>query len=484
MQLHQLKHDAPVPFQIEITTTESPTDSDTYLECLEVLRLLPGRRMVCRATFQGQTVIAKLFIHPSKSADDFEQELTGYKLLTNAEILTPKLLLSGSLKDAGNFVLYEYIDAATSLGSHIALKPNNSSLAHISMLMPVIAKMHNANIQQIDLHLNNFLVTENSAKKQPHTIDCGDVSLLSQSPDKRLSQINKNIADILSQLPIIYDQFLSDFLKLYRQVSTFEQAAAHDEIAQQIKQWRKWRTHNYLKKAARNCSEFVHEQSWREMRTYKREYGNKEWQTFYSRLNELVENSPRLKDGNTATVAQAKYQNEDFVIKRYNIKNIRHWFSRFWRPSRGWKTWQNAQQLNVLGIKTPEPIAIIEQRFGWLRHKAFYVSRYEPAEDALSRYNKADEVTEVHLEDFKQLFTSMIYAQISHGDLKANNILLTENGLSIIDLDAMKIHSNPFRFKKAFKRDLKRFMKNWPAGSKIHAQFDQLLSTLPTEPAC
>ncbi len=478
MQLQQITHDPPVPFQLEIAT-QSQADITNTLECLEILRLLPGRRIVCRATFQGQTVIAKLFIHPGKSAADHEQELTGYKHFISAKIITPTLLFSGSLKSAGFFVLYEYIASTTSLESHIALKPNQSSIAYIRELMPLIAKMHNAHIQQIDLHLNNFLVQHHKKEKQLYAIDCGDISLLSQSEDTRLLQINKNIACILSQLPIIYDQFLYDFLKLYQQKSIFKPIASHEAICDQINQWRKWRIRKYLKKATRSCSEFIHEQNWHELRIYKREYADQEWQSFYNHLDELVENSPRLKDGNSATVALAECQGQKIVIKRYNIKDFRHWLSRFWRPSRGWKTWQNAHQLIVLGIKTPEPIAIIEHRLGWLRHKAFYVSRYDPAEDALSRYTKTDKVTAVQIEDFRQLFTAMIHSHLSHGDLKANNILLTEGGLSIIDLDAMKTHTSSRCFEKAFKRDLRRFMQNWAFESKVHKQLAQLLKELP-----
>ncbi len=440
--------------------------------------------MVCRANFQKHTVIAKLFIHPKKSTTDHKQELAGYKYLVDSKTITPELISSGSITNRGFYVLYKYIEETTSLERYITPKPNRLSLAYIKRLIPVIAKMHNANIQQMDLHLNNFLVQQNGDKTELYAIDCGDVSALNEAPEKRLLQVNKNIACIFSQLPIIYDQYLSDFLTVYRQESAIQQVANQADICNQIKQWRKWRITNYLKKANRNCSEFICEQSWHETRCYKREYANREWQNFYSQLDRLVENSPRLKDGNTATVALAQCQGNQIVIKRYNIKNLRHWLGRFWRPSRGWKTWQNAHRLGVLGIKTPEPIAIIEQRFGWFRHKAFYISRYDPAVDALTKYSETDKVTDEHLEDFEQLFTTMVYSQLSHGDLKANNILLTENGLSVIDLDAMQIHANPQRFKKAFSRDLKRFMKNWPAKSNTHKQFEQLLNRLPKQPVC
>ena len=220
------------------------------------------------------------------------------------------------------------------------------------------------------------------------------------------------------------------------------------------------------------------------MRVYKRKYDNKQWQDFFNRLDELVEISPRLKDGNTATVALAQCGAQKVVIKRYNIKHFRHWLSRFWRPSRAWKSWKNAHHLAVLGIKTPKPIAVVEQRFGWLRSRAFYLSEYESAEDALAKYTQTDELSEQHVQDFKQFFTALVYGRISHGDLKANNILLTEEGLSLIDLDAMRFHGSSRSFKKALTRDLNRFLKNWSLKSNNYKTFSQIVKDLPEHPVC
>lgn len=479
-QLYLMSRDIDLPVQLEVAATGIHTGAGSLLQCNELLRLLPERRMVCRADFQGQIVLAKLFLHPDKAERDYEQELSGYQFFIDAKIQTPKLISSGTLNNSGFYILFEFIDSAVSLESQIQSIPDKHSLACIENLMPVVAKMHNCNFQQIDLHLNNFLLLNQDL----YTIDCGDVSSLSQSTKQSLSQIEKNLADILSQLPIIYDQFIMDFLDLYHRESKRKQTFSRQGICQQVKRWRQWRIARYLKKASRNCSEFIRQQSFREMRVCRRDHSSEVWLDLYSRLDELVENSVRLKDGNTATVALAECAGQKIVIKRYNIKHWRHWLGRFWRPSRAWKTWQNAHHLKVLGIKTPQPLAVIEQRFGWLRSKAFYVSQYEPAEDALSKYSGELAVAAQHQDDFSYLFAAMINAGISHGDLKANNILLTKNGLSFIDLDAMRFHRRTGSFNTAFARDKKRFLRNWSKNSDTYKLFSQLLDNLPKKPVC
>ena len=480
IQLYLLKREVPLPFKMDIAASGIHTGAGAELECYKILRFLPERRLVCLAEYEAQRVVAKLFIHPDKAEKDYEKELAGYELLHKAQVLTPKLLTSGSLNNAGFYVLYQYITAAATLQENIAAVPNEGSARCLENLIPIIAQMHNSDIQQVDLHLNNFLLSE----QQLYTIDCGDVVKLTDNSLTKTANIYKNLADVLSQLPVVYDRQINEWLALYQSSSDLTAPLNKAGLCQEMNQWRAWRIKKYLKKCARNCSEFIVQNSRGEFRVNRREYRSPDWMQFYAQLDERAEASKRLKDGNTATVALTQCEGRKLVIKRYNIKNFRHWLKRCWRPSRAWTCWQNAHRLKVLGIKTPQPVAVLEERFGWLRQKAFYVSEYEPAEDALAVYYQKDEVSEQHLKDFAGLFTAMVYARMSHGDMKANNILLTENGLSLIDLDAMKFHHRQQDFAKAFERDCQRFLRNWRPESRVYQQFKVLLQHLPSKPMC
>jgi len=70
------------------------------------------------------------------------------------------------------------------------------------------------------------------------------------------------------------------------------------------------------------------------------------------------------------------------------------------------------------------------------------------------------------------LFSSLKRSQISHGDLKAQNILCPESGSSFIDLDGMKSTQSVSAFYCQFKRDIMSFQRSW--GNKaIDAIFKQ-----------
>ena len=60
--------------------------------------------------------------------------------------------------------------------------------------------------------------------------------------------------------------------------------------------------------------------------------------------------------------------------------------------------------------------------------------------------------------------------QISHGDLKANNILLVAAKPYLLDLDAMSEYKGKKAFKRHFNNDIERFMRNWrdnPVASEL-----------------
>ena len=68
-------------------------------------------------------------------------------------------------------------------------------------------------------------------------------------------------------------------------------------------------------------------------------------------------------------------------------------------------------------------------------------------------------------------------AGVSHGDLKASNFLLTEEGAVIIDLDSMQEHSRLQPRKKAQIKDRERFMRNWSSAPGLEKRFADLLES-------
>ncbi|MDE1461934.1 lipopolysaccharide kinase InaA family protein [Spartinivicinus poritis] len=463
----------------EVTTPFSLLLDNEQVELVvhKTLRVLPGKRVVGYGEYQGQPVLAKLFVAPNKAKWHAQRELKGTRWLEDAGVATQQLVASDTFEQQGHVVLFKWLDNTQSLAE--LWQQASSDEQRLQLFLPsfgLLAQMHKAGLKQDDIHLNNFLVYQGNML----AIDGDGVDGSLQGSLLPRQDILDNLAIYLAQLPPYYDRFVSQVVADYNARQLEMQPMTEVELQALTVRWRKWRVANYLRKVTRDCSEFVVNKSWSRLEIYRREWGCDEWHGFLQNLDYcLVDNSNRLKSGNTATVGMAQYNGQPLVIKRYNIKSVQHRLSRCWRPSRAWVSWLNAHRLGLLGIQTPQPIALIEERCGPLRGRAFLILEYVAGPDCLSHFLAATDSSEVErwLPAFSQLFETMEKYQISHGDLKANNLLLAESGLQMIDLDAMQQHDRPGSFQVAFQRDLQRFNKNWlNASPNIKQVFEQLVS--------
>jgi tRNA A-37 threonylcarbamoyl transferase component Bud32 len=187
-----------------------------------------------------------------------------------------------------------------------------------------------------------------------------------------------------------------------------------------------------------------------------------------------------LKNGGSATVALVQAESGPLVIKRYNIKGWLHWLKRFWRSSRAWHSWVEGNRLELLGIATPRPLAVLERRWCWLRAQAYLVTAHCAGEDLLARFTPYVDSAppEAELQALDRLFAALLRERISHGDLKGTNLFWDDGCWSLIDLDAMQQHQGQAGFARAYARDRARFLRNWPQDSALHRLLDQRLPRL------
>ena len=174
-----------------------------------------------------------------------------------------------------------------------------------------------------------------------------------------------------------------------------------------------------------------------------------------------------LKDGGTCTVAAVEVAGRTLVVKRYNLKHWRHALSRAWRPSRAWHSWQAAHRLAFYGIATPRPLALVEERAGPLRGRAFLITEHCPGSNLLDSLNAAEQPTPTQQLALSRLFATLHRLHITHGDLKATNLLWQSGQIVLIDLDALLEHRSAAAFARAWRRDRARLVRNWPAGSRL-----------------
>jgi hypothetical protein len=184
-----------------------------------------------------------------------------------------------------------------------------------------------------------------------------------------------------------------------------------------------------------------------------------------------------LKLGNTSTVVRFNSGGRELVIKRYNLKSFFHGLRRCWRPSRAWHSWLAGQRLKFLGFCTPCPLAMVEERFGPLHGRSWLVTEYLAADNLLVHLSpyKTTVPPAAEAAAIKGVFGDLVASLISHGDLKATNLLWSNGHLCLIDLDAMRSHRWLFAFRSAWFKDRKRFLRNWPETSGLRSWMERNL---------
>ncbi len=190
-----------------------------------------------------------------------------------------------------------------------------------------------------------------------------------------------------------------------------------------------------------------------------------------------MDRGQNLKRGGSATIVRVQVGGHDLVVKRYNLKGALHRLKRAIGPSRARRSWVNAWRMEFLGIPSVKPVAMIEEKVGPFRGRAYFVSEYVAGTDALATIKTSREPND-QMAAISSLLQDLSDSRISHGDMKATNFMMSEGGPVLLDLDAMKEHHDVISFRRAFRRDLKRFMKNWRDRPELANQFRGLLADL------
>ena len=242
----------------------------------------------------------------------------------------------------------------------------------------------------------------------------------------------------------------------------------------EIERVRAWRLKDYLGKAGRECTLFSVTRSALRFSALARTC-SAALAPLLDTLDAAIACGHLLKDGRTCTVARIEAAGDPLVVKRYNLKSVFHAVGRCWRPSRAWHSWREGHRLGFYGIATPRPLGVLEERFGPLRRRAFLLNEYCPGMSLLRLLSAEREPDPAVGAALLDLFSTLNSLRISHGDLKASNLLWHDGRIFVIDLDAMEQHSSSRSYAYAWRRDRARFLRNWPAGSVLHGWLDRKL---------
>ena len=191
------------------------------------------------------------------------------------------------------------------------------------------------------------------------------------------------------------------------------------------------------------------------------------------KLDRALAHSPQsVKHDRTTTVVKWVFESHHFVLKRYNPRTPFHKIKRALRRSRARRCWIMSYHFQRAGLNVPAPALMYERRFGPIRLMAYFANRFIPGEELLTGLaTMPPEQQQKVAAAVEQSFKLMREYKISHGDMKASNLLWHNEELYFVDLDAARKHRSRLTWQRAHVRDRKRFYRNWDDAPELQKLF-------------
>lgn len=448
---------------------------------LEVVRVVPGKRVVCSGFWQQQRVYAKIFLG-NQSQQYADRDKKGVQWLMQADVATPLLLASHQLASTQAVVLiYQAIEGGETVELAYARFSARERLQLMTLLVQTIAQHHHAGLIQTDCYLKNFLVKDHVI----YTLDGDGVRAYRHLSARKMAE---NLTVLLSKMDILeVESWCGQLLQCYQSAYDLP-AIVLQRLKPSVRKVQARVAARYAEqKVFRQCTDVNVNQHQGSFVAVRRHFAHLAPMLKMAGLDQYLTQDCLIKNGNTCTVFDTKLDGAHVVIKRYNMKSVGHYLSRMLRPSRAAISWANAHRLMLLGIKTATPVALVERRmFGFLRGKAYFVTLFVDAPDVAEFFQQTQHPDRraQSVQQMAELFYRLYLLKLSHGDMKASNIKVLSDGCPLlIDLDSMRQHRSRFFAQNHHVRDLKRFMQNWKDTPTLYNAYVEAFKVVYTEQA-
>lgn len=466
-ELHRANYQFAAPFIVAL--------DDGELTVQQIIRLIPKRRMVVFGLWKGQPVVAKLF-YDRDALRHANEDSVGVKVLVERNIPTPALLCQSKTADRKiQALIFDRIQKGVDLEKIWQTRESNESvLDTLHGVMVELATQHVLGVKQNDMHMGNFLIDG----KTIYTLDGAEVD--AQNEILSIESSMNNLALFLSQLGSGVDA-LQEHLFLYYAKLRGWLLKPQDRTSMklQIKKWNESRWQKYEKKIFRNSTDFTAIKRFAIQGMVRRDFAGNELMDFVQHPDAVFSrpDAVMMKNGRSSTVININLDGRELVIKRYNLKNFWHRLRRAMRVTRARKSWRLAQKLNLFYVNTAKPVAYVESNLLGLRGKSYFVTERVRGDDIKKHLQQFEAQPETAMDVVRRvvaMLRSLARLEVTHGDLKASNIILNENLQPVlIDLDGAAEHASAAGLRKAWNAEVQRFMKNFDDLPALHAMIRQ-----------
>ncbi len=397
-------------------------DRAVTIECLEVLRHLPGRRRVLRGRLDGRDVAVKTFFGPG-ARRRFRRERRGLSLLAAAGVPTPGIRAEGRF-DEGWWIAVEWVHARG------ATRVDGEAIVVLN------AALHAAGVRHDDPHLGNFVV----AGDRVFVVDGDAVARARMGRRASVAGLALQLAALDADAATVDGSYRVYCAARNWRTNEGECRRLHRSVARMQRR----RVRRFLAKTLRPCSQFDVRREERREVVYERAAVCPELERLLTSPEAAVETGVRLKDGNTATVACVESGPRRYVVKRYNAKQ-----------GRARRAWVNGHRLCFRSIPTARPVALVTPRGRGPAYLVLEDLGGVPLDDHVARHGLDDATADA----VGGLFEALSRDGLTHRDTKASNFIVGDGAVSLVDLDALR----PARSRREIAGDRQRFLANWEA---------------------
>ena len=445
-----------LPFQLVIYRAPSKNNTESLL-CINLLRTVPGRRAVYDALWNQRSVIAKVFSHRLSAKRHLKREWKGLNNLAHRKLNSPEPLFYGRTENGQWVAVAEKIaESSSALDVFTQLQENPAEqLALLILVGRELADQHIRGVLQKDLHLGNYLLTNDKI----YTLDAGQIRFLPGEVSKKKSIAQ--LAMLAAWLPDRQKETVTKLCMEYFKVRDWRFGKSDEILFQkELSSYLKRAISKGLKKTLRTSKRHVKIRHKQCVAVFDRNFCLDAKSTdFIEQVDALMDSGEILKDGNTCYVSRLTWNGRTVVVKRYNHKGFIHSLRQTILRSRARRCWLHGHRLGILNIATPKPLAYIERRKGLLIWKSYLITEYVEGQK-LYHFLRDKSISEKQRSDIirrmNHILEEMGKNRMTHGDLKHTNILITKNGPVLTDLDAMRVHKWNFSYRIRRAKDLER----------------------------
>ena len=401
-----------------------------------------GKVFLKRDRTKGWAELVKYFILPSKARKEW---FVAYRL-QKKNLDVPKPL--GWIEKGRWGLVKESYYLSEAVGSGISLIEflDSEMKVAIEPLAKKVKAFHDAGLFHKDLHGGNFLWDgESFFLTDLHRAEI----LRSVSLDQRLQNLSHLFHSLRSHwgredfLRFLMNYFGEESLDPEKREACLRKILSSMEELQG--RWWKSRSKRCLKES----TEFSRRKEGGTTVYHRRDFPSDRINEVIGTHRAILEEDPTrlLKQAPESVVSLVKTGESKICVKEFRYP---YWFDRLkenFRASKGFRAWIAGNSLKIRNVPSLGVMAYVERRYGFGIRESFLLMEASEKGQEMDRYLfkgfQTVQRKRLFIKSFAQWFSRLHQREIFHGDMKACNILVSEEGedwrFQLLDLEDVRL---------------------------------------------